>query len=416
MQLATEKKTLSHLELIGSNNSSPLDAYQTYNNNTPASLSRNQSDSALPYYFMKQRKRNDFPCSEKFRTSESELKVKKRIVLKDGDYNLLRTNISRLHQHYWADLFTTLVDIRWRWNLLVFSMAFLTSWLLFAVLWWLVSFGHSDLRSGGAGNNSTNPAPCVQDVTDFTTALLFSIETQHTIGYGGRQITEHCPYAICVMMLQCICGVAIQALMTGLVFAKLSRPKKRAATILFSRTAVIHERNGNLCLVIRVGDIRKSRILEAHAHAILVRCREQGLEQQELNLGETPNIDDSNRVLLSWPIELIHRIDHQSPFYNVTKQSLLSEHFELVVYLEGVVECTGMTTQARTSYLPGEIAWAQRFQPLISYNYSRCQYHIDYSLFHCTTSSLDSRDSQQFLNVSKPIRNQLENMGRIQSV
>lgn len=386
---------------------------------------------------MKQRRRNDFACPEKFSASNSESDAmdKKRIVLKDGDYNLIRTNISRLHQHYWADLFTTLVDIRWRWNLLVFSMAFLTSWMVFAVLWWLVSYTHDDLSRYGPGgvmiNSTSDHIPCVHSVTDFTTALLFSIETQHTIGYGGRQITERCPYAIGVMMLQCICGVAIQALMTGLVFAKLSRPKKRAATIIFSRTAVINERNGNLCLVIRVGDIRKSRILEAHAHAILVRCRDTGLEQQELNLGETPNIDDSNRVLLSWPIELIHKIDEHSPFYNITKQSLLSEHFELIVYLEGVVECTGMTTQARTSYLPGEIAWSQRFQPLVSYNHSRRQYHIDYSLFHCTTSSVPESNTttstnengthangtaQRFLSVSKPIRNQLETMGRIQSV
>ena len=30
----------------------------------------------------------------------------------------------------------------------------------------------------------------------------FSVETQHTIGYGGRQTTEECPEAIFIMSVQ----------------------------------------------------------------------------------------------------------------------------------------------------------------------------------------------------------------------
>jgi len=52
--------------------------------------------------------------------------------------------------------------------------------------------------------------------------------------------------------------------MTGLVFAKLSRPKKRAQTLLFSKRAVVCPRDGQLYLLFRVGDMRKSHIVEAH--------------------------------------------------------------------------------------------------------------------------------------------------------
>ena len=31
---------------------------------------------------------------------------------------------------------------------------------------------------------------------------IFSVETQHTIGYGGRQTTEECPEAIFIMSVQ----------------------------------------------------------------------------------------------------------------------------------------------------------------------------------------------------------------------
>ena len=407
MQLASDLKSLSRLELVHNNESmSPSEQY-LYNNDS-VSTPNHAHDNSLPYYFMK-RKQNEFP------SSPATSKKKQRIVMKDGEYNICRRNISQFHKHYMADLFTTLVDIRWRWNLLIFSTAFVSSWIVFATMWWLISYAHDDLVKVKDANSTR----CVIDVYDFTTALLFSIETQHTIGYGGRRITEHCPYAIIVMMIQCVCGVAIQALMTGLVFAKLSRPKKRAETIIFSRRAVIYEREGYPCLVIRVGDIRKSRIFEAHAHAILIRNRGNDLEQSELNLAATANIDDSNRVLLSWPIELVHRIDESSPFYKVTENSLLNERFEIIVYLEGVVECTGMTTQARTSYLPCEISWAERFQPLASYNIAKSQYQIDYSLFHLTTPTNSigvNQLSSDFLNISKPIINNSDNVGCIQSV
>ena len=47
-------------------------------------------------------------------------------------------------------------------------------------------------------------------VYDFTTALLFSIETQQTIGFGSRRTNPDCPEAILVMMCQSCFGVIIQ--------------------------------------------------------------------------------------------------------------------------------------------------------------------------------------------------------------
>ena len=44
-----------------------------------------------------------------------------------------------------------------------------------------------------------------------------------------------------------------------------------------------------------------------------------------------------------------------------------NSNFEIIVVLEGVVEPTGNTTQARSSYLPEEIQWGHRFDNLVSY-------------------------------------------------
>lgn len=286
-----------------------------------------------------------------------------------------------------ADIFTTLVDIKWRWNLLNFVLAFILSWLIFALAWWLICFSHGDFNSAGVGGDKEGRKPCVEEVYDFTTALLFSIETQQTIGFGSRRTNPHCPEAILVMMCQSCFGVIIQALMTGLVFAKLSRPKKRAETLLFSKNAIICKRDGQLCLLFRVGDMRKSHIVEAHVRAIVIKRRttQEGemipLYQYDLQLGDG---ESDGRLFMVWPVIVEHRITPDSPLWELSAEDLHREQFELVVVLEGIVESTGMTTQARTSYLPGEILWGHRFERLVSFQRETGQYLIDYSRFHST--------------------------------
>lgn len=60
---------------------------------------------------------------------------------------------------------------------------------------------------------------------------------------------------------------------TGMIFAKLSRPKKRAETLMFSRSAAICLRDGALCLMFRIGDMRSSHLIEAHVRGMVVRRR-----------------------------------------------------------------------------------------------------------------------------------------------
>ena len=128
-----------------------------------------------------------------------------RLVAKNGECNVNRANIKKRRQRYMADIFTTLIDIKWRWNLLNFVLAFILSWLIFALLWWLIAFSHGDFDVKQTGQRA-----CVEEVQDFTTALLFSIETQQTIGYGSRHTNSHCSEAILVMMFQSCFGVIIQ--------------------------------------------------------------------------------------------------------------------------------------------------------------------------------------------------------------
>ena len=108
------------------------------------------------------------------------------------------------------------------------------------------------------------------------------------------------------------------------------------------------------------------------------------LYQYDLQLGETGETDD--RLFMVWPIIVEHRINEDSPFWDMSADALQQEVFELVVVLEGIVESTGMTAQARTSYLPNEILWGHRFERLVTYRRDSSQYLIDYSRFHSTVA------------------------------
>ncbi|XP_021935584.1 G protein-activated inward rectifier potassium channel 3-like isoform X2 [Zootermopsis nevadensis] len=341
-------------------------------------------------------------------------KMRRRVVLKSGECNVLQSRVAQRRLRYLQDIFTTLVDIKWRWTLLVFALSFILSWLGFALLWWLIAFTHGDFELEHLPHQQEESGwkPCIKEVYSFASCFLFSIETQHTIGYGSRSTTEECPEAVFVMCLQSITGVMIQAFMVGIVFAKMARPKQRAQTLLFSRNAVVCLRDGELCLMFRVGDMRKSHIIGATIRAQLIRTRttKEGevlhQHQTELNIGTDGG---DNNLFFIWPMTVVHRINCESPLYNISASDIIDREsrFEVVVILEGTIESTGQTTQARSSYLPNEVLWGHRFQPMLVYNKERQGYEVDYSRFNNTdlvdTPLCSARDLEHFYQLQQDL-------------
>ncbi|KAK9960596.1 hypothetical protein ABG768_008442 [Culter alburnus] len=338
---------------------------------------------------------------------------RRRFVGKDGRCNVTFVNMSERGQRYLTDLFTTCVDIRWRWMLVVFTLSFLLSWLLFGFTFWLIAVAHGDLAAPLASSSSSpssissSLAPlqaaevsgpveteerCFQQVNSFMAAFLFSLETQTSIGYGFRSVTEACPLAVLAVVLQCIVGCIIDAFIIGAVMAKIAKPKKRNETLAFSDVAVVAMRDGKLCMMWRVGNLRKSHLVEAHVRAQLLKPRvtPEGeflpLDNADLNVGFDTGTD---RIFLVSPVTIVHEIDEESPFFEVDKRTLEGDkELEVVVILEGMVEATAMTTQCRSSYLASEILWGHRFEPVL-FERKNC-YQVDYSYFNRTYEVTDT--------------------------
>lgn len=111
----------------------------------------------------------------------------------------------------------------------------------------------------------------------------------------------------------------------------------------------------------RVADTRTSHLLEAHVRAQIVwkRVTKEGElvthhQQEILVQGEGERGD---KILLFWPTTIIHEIDKESPLVGICPKDLQPENpsFEIIVVLEGVLETTGLMTQARSSFAPHEV-------------------------------------------------------------
>ncbi|CAH2046091.1 unnamed protein product, partial [Iphiclides podalirius] len=168
--------------------------------------------------------------------------------------------------------------------------------------------------------------------------------------------------------------------MIGILFAKLTRPRARAQTILFSKYSVIMIRNARFCLMFRVGDIRKSRILNIKPTLYVLKWNTnfgnlQSAEQIELKV----EIAECESIFFLWPVHIVHVIDADSPFYSMSAADLLCSKMEILAVFEGIIESTGQPVQARASFTESDILWGHSFVPMVSYKDDQLKFNVDFS-------------------------------------
>ena len=105
-------------------------------------------------------------------------------------------------------------------------------------------------------------------------------------------------------------------------------------------------------------------------------------EMQSLKI--SPDKSNESCIFFVWPLEIVHVIDEDSPFYDVTATELPKQKFELVMVLEGTNETSNAKFQARTSYLPDEILWGHRFESMMLFRRDQNRYQVNFSAFHST--------------------------------
>ncbi|KAJ7995456.1 hypothetical protein DPEC_G00244750 [Dallia pectoralis] len=304
-----------------------------------------------------------------------------RLVSKDGRCNINIGNVKYNNRFaLFADFWTSFVETRWRFVLIVFVTTHSLNWFIFSLVWYWLAKNNGDLLWQNPLQNHT---PCALNVFGLTSSFLFSLETQTKIGYGVRAITPQCPGGITLFMIESLYSELITCLMGGVILAKISLPKKRAKAITFSDEAVICQKEDFLCFMFRVANLRKTLMVGSKIYGKLFRTTVK--PDGETIIMDQINIEflvDAGKDSLFFvcPLTLYHVINKASPFFDVTKDTLRQQEFELVVFMDSTAESTSHTCQVRTSFIPQEILWGYNFQPIISRD-QEGKYSVDLSNF-----------------------------------
>jgi inward rectifier potassium channel len=266
----------------------------------------------------------------------------------------------RLNSHHPIrhDLYHWLLIISWPQFLGSVSLFYLTVNALFAFAYLL------------PGNQIINARP-----GSFSDAFFFSIQTLSTVGYGS--LSPQGLFSQFLMTAEILVGFLLMAILTGLMFARFSRPTAR---IIFSQVAVVCPFQGIPTLMFRTANRRDNRILEAQIQVSLVR-NESSQEGHQLRRFYDLKLLRSRTPIfaLSWLV--MHPIDAASPLSGETGESLAEIEAEIWVGLTGLDETFSQTIHARHSYNTDEILWDRRFVDIFSQTPDGRRY-IDLERFH----------------------------------
>jgi inward rectifier potassium channel len=266
----------------------------------------------------------------------------RRLVNKDGTLNLRKTGVPFLNRLSWYHVLLRLSRIKF----LLMVFCFYTAInLLFASIYMIIGPEH---LAGSTPANSFSE--------QFQRAFFFSSQTLTTVGYG--HISPEGLIANIVASLESFIGIMSFALVTGLFFARFSRPK---AYLVFSHNLLVSPYKDGRALMLRVAAQRNNHLTDAEAQLTTAfHVQENG--QRVTKFYQLPlEISRINSLALSWT--LVHSMDESSPFYNMSEEELRASQLEVMVTVKAFDDHYSNTVQQRTSYTAEELVYGAKFQP-----------------------------------------------------
>ncbi|XP_017052918.1 ATP-sensitive inward rectifier potassium channel 11 [Drosophila ficusphila] len=311
-----------------------------------------------------------------------------RVMEKNGKENVVFRRIPEKSWRYMRDAVTTLMEVEWKYMLTLFLGSYFLCWFLFAALCFVVAYSHGDFIfdpvSGARMGEGVDP--CIYGVRNWVEMLIYSVETQTTLGFGEKYASEECPETIFLFVMQMLSAALIEGIMVSVIYAKTARPARQLTKLKFSDKAVICCRDGQLCLLFRVCDPREQQSIESKIRVYFImdkRTREGEIIKTHVEL----KLEGNGEQIILWPDLVCHVIDETSPLHQFTNAKLFNAaQFELYVSIVGTSPATAQMTEAKTSYLPREIFWGQRFVNIIHYDPQNERYIVDYENFNRTIS------------------------------
>jgi len=208
----------------------------------------------------------------------------------------------------------------------------------------------------------------------FLGDFFFSVETLATVGYG--EMHPQTLYGHTLAMIEIFTGLLMLALITGLMFARFSRPRAR---FLFAQSAVVRPIDGKLTLMFRAANERQNVVQDASAQLRMLRNEVTSEGYRIRRIVDLALVRSQHPVFsLGWNI--MHVIDDASPLRQETSQTLDAQEAIFILSLSGTDETTGQVLKARGEYPASAIRWNATFRDILEQDGSTLR--IDYSKFH----------------------------------
>jgi inward rectifier potassium channel len=247
----------------------------------------------------------------------------------------------------------------------IFGLFGVLTGYLFAVIMVFAVILH---LTGGLGGNTRG---------SFADAFFFSVQTLSTTGYGDIYPTSLTANLIATAGM--IIGQLNTAIIIGVLFARLSRPRPR---VLFSKVMVVREVNGVRRLMFRVANERRSEISAAKMTVVLTNDEDDGDGGTIRRLLPLRLDRDFSPVFsLSWLV--IHEINPDSPLWGKDPAAMARAGNVLVCSITGTDEALNAAVSARYVYGAEDVRVGHRFVDVITRT-ENGDMSIDYSRFHDT--------------------------------
>jgi inward rectifier potassium channel len=262
---------------------------------------------------------------------------------------------------FWSDLYYRSMTVSW-------PGFFASAALIFIIL-----------NSAFALIYSLGDRPIANAAPDrFLDLLYFSMETLATVGYGDMH--PQTDYGHLVATVEIFTGMSFLAVMTGLVFARFSRPRAR---FVFAQHPVVTLHEGQPTLMIRVANARLNIVSGAIARLWLIRTEQSAEGQHFRRYHELELQRNENPVFaLSWTI--FHVVDERSPLYGLSADDLAGTDVTLVLTVSGLDDSSAQQLNARQSYSQEKIRWDHRYVDILT-NSTDGRLLVDYDKFHNVT-------------------------------
>lgn len=232
------------------------------------------------------------------------------------------------------------MEIRWPAFVGTVVLVFLMLNLLFGILYAIIPGSLANAEPGSLAD-----------------AFFFSVDTLATVGYGNMYPASRIGHAIA--SVEILLGLFFAATVTGLIFARFSRPKKG---LMFSKYAVVGRFEGQPALIVRVAWTRSYPLIDATAQLSWLETAQMIDGKRFRRLCELELVRSHNPMIgLGWT--LIHVLPTDSRILNTIESG---ERVMLTASVSGTDMLLATPSLTLQRYGRGEIRTNHEFVEMIS--------------------------------------------------